>query len=198
MRADFDVEWPDWSRTDEALDALAEFDASDLMERWADILVEGNRRGVLSGQDGNGDPMPPLKYRDGRAKKTPNRRAGDFGTTRYETTGAGPYATGLHDNLTRAQYEQLTGPRLAPRREKSRVIKNLHAELRSNPAAGEWEAVAAWAEVVSVEGAPFLPYHFDGSGRLPKYDLRPVRPEDVRLALNALEAFVRGLFLVRF
>lgn len=198
MPATFTVQWPDWSRFDAGLKALSEFDARPLMERWADIIVEGNRRGVLAGLDGNDRPMPPLRYRGGAGKKTANRRVPAYGTTRHASTGYGPYSTGLHDNLTTAQYLELTGPRLAPRRERSRVIKNLHTEIRSDPPAGTWEVVGAWAEVVSVKGVRFLSYHFNGTGRLPRYDLRPIRPKDREFALNALRAFVRGLFLVRF
>jgi hypothetical protein len=47
------------------LDVMADPDASPLMDDWERIIVEGNRRGVLSGLDGNDRPMPPLRYRGG-------------------------------------------------------------------------------------------------------------------------------------
>lgn len=195
------VEWPEYSRVDEQLRALEEFDPLPLLERWRDIITEGNRRGVLSGLDGHDQPMPVLKYRDGKAKKTGNRKAGNFGTNRHETTGHGPFATGLHDNLTSAQYQELTGPRLAPRREASRVIKNLETEIRYQSDTGLWEVVGAWRAVVSADDFPFLPVHFDGlrAGRgagfvMPKYDLRPVRPRDIEFAENELRAFCNQLF----
>jgi hypothetical protein len=192
------IDWPGFEALDGGLHALTAFDAAPLMERWCDILVEGNRRGVLSGRDGFDRPMPALKYRGGAGKATANRRVPDFGTTRHETTGHGPYAAGLHDNLTSWQYRQLSGPRLAPRGEASRVIKNLHTEVRHDPATDTWEAIGAWAEVVSTRGVPFLPFHFDGDGHNPRYDLRPVRPRDRELAVNALRAFVKEQFLNRF
>jgi hypothetical protein len=191
------IEWDGYGALQQGLAAVAEVDATDLMEQWCDILVEGNRRGVLSGRDGNDQPMPPLKYRNGAGRKTRNRKAGDFGTSRYESTGAGPYATGLNDNLSTALYSQLTGPRLAPRGEASRVIKNLMTEVRHDPASGRWEAVAAWHQVVSAKGGPFLPFHFEGEGRNPHYALRPVRPQDYQFALNALRAWLKAQFFAR-
>src|SRR5262252_4562742 len=111
------VEWAGYPALQDGLQALAAFDATLLMNRWEEILTEGNRRGVLSGIDGYDRPMPPLKYRTGAGKRTANRRVPLYGTTKFGTTGHGPYATGLHDNLTTAQYQELSGPRLAPRRE---------------------------------------------------------------------------------
>jgi hypothetical protein len=191
------IEWTQFGQLDATFTALIEFDAMPLMERWADIIVEGNRRGVLAGLDGHNNPMPALQYRDGKGKKTRNRQVGHYGTTVFETTGFGPHRAGLHDNLTTALYSQLTGPRLAPRGEASRVIKNLHTEIR-NLDGGTWEVVGAWLQVVSNEGVPFLPFHFEGDGRLPRYDLRPVRPEDLQFAANALRAFVKDQFLRSF
>ena len=191
----------------QGFEAVTSFDAMPLMKRWEDIVVEGNRRGVLAGLDGRNQRMPPLQYRDGGGKRTKNRRAPQYGTGLHDTSGAGPYAAGLHDNLTSSQYRQLTGPRLAPRGEASRVIKNLHTEIRSFPTEGRWEVVGAWyqkeggslgSSVVSVKGVPFLIYHFEGQGRNPKYDLRPVRPEDLKFAANALRAFVKEHFLSHF
>lgn len=191
------VDWPDFGRLDQCLTALADFDAMPLMERWADIVVEGNRRGVLSGLDGHDRPMPPLKYRDGKGRPTANRKAGLYGTTAHGTTGRGPYATGLHDNLTTRQYQDLAGPRLAPRREQSRAVTNLHTEIR-HPAPDVWEVVGAWLEVVSEDGVSFLPFHLEGTARLPRYDLRPVRPKDLQAAANALRAFLKEQFFAGF
>lgn len=188
------VEWPGLEGLVERLRALRGVDLTPVATRCAEILVEGNRRGVLAGLDGNNAPMPPLKYRGGAAKKTRNRRVPDFGTTLYETTGAGPFATGLHDNLTTAQYKQLTGPRLAPRREGSRVIKNLHPEVE-RPDDDTWVAVAAWDNVRSPDGTMFLPYHFNGADGMPRYDLRPIRPEDFAFCANALKTFAQQNFL---
>lgn len=190
-------EWEGYAKLDGQLAALTDVDAMPLMERWSGILVEGNRRGVLSGLDGFNNPMPPLKYRDGAGKRTRNRQAKNYGTTKHETTGHGPLASGLHDNLGRAEYEAMTGPRLAPRGEESRAIKNLHTEIR-NPSPGRWEVIGAWYAVVSASGVPFLPFHFEGAGHNPVYDLRPVRPEDLQFCANAVQAFVKQILFERF
>jgi hypothetical protein len=50
-----------------------------------------------------------------------------------------------------------------------------------------------WEEVVSRDGRPFLHYHFDGTGRLPRRDLRGVRPAGVARALEALKAFGKDM-----
>ena len=192
------VDWPGYDALQANLSHLTQFDARPLMERWKDIVVEGNRRGVLAGVDGHDNPMPPLKYRDGKGRNTRHRKVGAAGTSLHDATGRGPYATGLHDNLTTEQYRKLTGPRLAPRRDGSRAIKNLRTRIDHDPASNEWSVIGAWHQVVSVKGVEFLPFHFRGDGRLPKYDLRPVREKDRQFALNALRAFVTQLFRSRY
>jgi hypothetical protein len=172
------------------LKAVPGVDYLPLMKQWAGVLVEGNRRGVLSGRDGFDQPMPPLQYRNGAGKRTANRKVPNFGTTSArELLGTGA-------NLTTRQYQQLTGPRLAPRREQSRVIANLRPEAR-HPLPDRWEAIAAWRNVVSRKGIQFLPFHFAedrGKARSPRYDLRPVRPKDYQFCLNQLRAFARQTF----
>ena len=188
-------DWQGFRELQTRLSRCVHLDATPLIEQWEAIIVEGNRRGVLSGRDGNDQPMPALKYRNGKGKRTGNRKVPDFGTSKHGSTGFGPYAVGLHDNLTTGQYMNLTGPRLAPRGERSRSIKNLETETRHDPAKNRWEAVGAWRQVVSVKGVYFLPFHFDPApgSRLPRYDLRPVRPKDFQFCANALRAFVRQL-----
>lgn len=183
------LEWQGFQRFDAGLAALAEFDAYDLMVQWGQTIVEGSRRGILSGIDGYGNPMPPLRYRFGVGKSTKNRRVPEYGTTRHAPGGGG---------LSHSEYENLTGPRLAPRGDASRVIKNLHIEIRHFADLGRWEVIGAWLDVVSKTGVPFLPFHFEGAGRNPKYDLRPVREPDLRFCENALRAFVRSEYLSRF
>lgn len=198
-------EWDTFGAFTDGLNALANLDATPLMERWEEIIVEGNRRGVLSGLDGHNRPAPPLKYRFGVGKRTRNRRVPAYGTTAHDATGFGPFASGLNDNLPSSRYRELTGPRLAPRGEQSRAIKNLMTRIDYDPATHTWSVIGAWAEVVSAEGFPFLPVHFEGlkAGRgagftMPKYDLTPVRPEDLQFARNALMAFIRTDYLERF
>lgn len=181
------IEWPGNQTLVQRVRAIPSVDFSPVMRQWTSILIEGNRRGVLSGRDGRDQPMPPLKYRNGRGRRTGNRKAPNYGTT------AEPELLGDGANLTTRQYQQLTGPRLAPRRERSRVIANLRAEIR-RPRPDRWEAVAAWFDVVSRRGVAFLPHHFEGGRHLPRYDLRPVRPRDYQFCLNALRAFARQVF----
>ena len=184
-------DFPGLARLKKKLDRLGNPDASDLMGQWRQILAEGNRRGVLSGLDGNDQPMTPLKYRNGAGKTTRNRRVPKYGKPTF-----GPWL-GRGANLTTEEYQKLTGPRLAPRGEESRVIRNLYTETRySNP--GHWTAVAAWRDVVSRKGFKFLPVHFEGSARanIPRYDLRPVRAEDYRYCVNAFRAWARKLLRV--
>ena len=189
------LEWPGLPKLVEGLKLMRNLDCTPLMLQWGSILIEGNRRGVLAGLDGNNQPMPALKYRDGHGKPTRNRRVPHYGTSRFETSGAGPYATGLNDNLSPAAYRELTGPRLAPRGEASRVIKNLHQMVEiCKVSENRWQAVCAWNDVISNSGEPFLIAHFEGLNHEPKYDLRPVRPEDYAFCMNALSAFAKKVF----
>jgi hypothetical protein len=193
------VEWPGLATLTARLIKTRNYDPTPVLQKWGPIIVEGNRRGVLSGLDGLDQPMPPLKYRNGAGKKTANRKGGangEFGKARFAATGRGMFASGFNDNLTTAEYQKLTGPRLAPRRDQSRVIKNLKTEIR-RPLPDRWEVIGAWDDVVSVKGAKFLHAHFVGHGRLPAYDLRPVRPRDYQFCVNALNASTRGTFFER-
>lgn len=194
------AEWDGYDRLNQTLQSVIEFDAYPLMDQWGSILIEGNRRGVLSGLDGNNQPMPPLKYRNGFGARARNRQTPDFGTSVFGSTERGPFLEGLvaNDNLTTAQYRKELGPRLAPRGQASRVIKNLHQAIEYDPITKTWYAIAAWADVISTKGVPFLPFHFEGLGNLPKYDLRPVRPEDVQFCINALVKFTNEEILERF
>lgn len=138
------------------------------------VIVEDNRAGVLSGTDKDGQPMPPLRYRNGRGRQTKYRR---------ERFGAGR-AKRL-DNLTTSEYRRLTGPRLAPRRAESRIVRNLRLRtpiFERTANGSRWVVSAAWVDVLSRKGVPFLRAHFDGRNRLPKYDLRGVRPAGMRKA----------------
>jgi hypothetical protein len=54
---------------------------------------------------------------------------------------------------------------------------------------GAWVAIGAWEDVVSIEGTPFLPFHFRGEGNLPVRNLAHVRPSAMRRAKEALHDF---------
>ncbi len=180
-------------------------EAGPLMKHWERIIEEDNRQGVLSGTDKDGNPAPPLQYRmsyhqrkalykgtgdlkpikptiQQRLGQRPNLRRGQY-------AGKGNYATwGLleNNNLTSTAYRKLDGPRLAPRRQFSRVVTNLRTTSFQTEDKNVWIAQGAWRDVVSPKGVHFLPYHFDGSGNNPKYDLRGVRRSGVNDAKAAI------------
>jgi hypothetical protein len=170
-------------------------DATPLMLTWMNIIDDDNRKGVLAGLDKDGNPMRPVTYRpkkpgmkltiEQRLGQRPNKKRG-----RYAAFGS--VANAPHNNLTSSQYRQLDGPPLAPRRQFSRAITNLLTAFTPGEIAaraGRWEAWGYWNEVVSAKGVPFLKFHFDGEGNLPKRDLRGLRPDGVTKARNAMRAW---------
>ncbi len=179
--------WPGFDRLVQRLHGLKDPDASELMEDWEKIIYEGNRRGVLQGLDGHGNPMTPLKYRNGRGNAAKRNRSG-------RSFGKGGGMRG--DNLTSSEYRKLTGPRLAPRRLQSRAITNLVTAHGRDPANHcQWFAEGNWDNVVNADGEKFYMAHFEPrpGSRLPRYDLRPVRPEDKALARQVLRGWIRHM-----
>ena len=166
------------------------------------IIVEDNRRGVLAGTDKDGGYMLAVTYRPvGKAKGTTaaRRNLANGRLRKSSFAGLGIHAAGLHNNLTREEYERLGGPPLAPRRASSRVITNLETGWQRS-SDREWEAYGYWDEVVCTRGVPFLHAHFTGAstGRghrvhLPTRDLRGVRPEGRELARRATIAWMRDV-----
>ncbi len=158
--------------------------AAPLMENWERIMIADNLEGVLAGTDKLGQPAPPLRYRPKNAKPmTAEQRLGQHPRKgRGEYYGKGTYATfGLqpNNNLKTSEYQRLTGPRLAPRFQFSRVISNLKSGYgrRDDRNENRWFAECRWVEVVNKDGDRFLHYHFDGAiGVNRPYDLRGVRP----------------------
>ena len=55
---------------------------------------------------------------------------------------------------------------------------------------GVWEVVGAWINVVSKKGVPFLHWHFDGTGKLPRRDLRGIRPDGVAKCRRSARAWM--------
>lgn len=173
------VQWPTGPVISRKLKALGDISfalAEPLLESYESILVEGNRNRVLRGMQSDDTPMPDVTYRDGATFRPLGRRR-NFGTTKYAAKGFGfkriksgdPHA---HGNLTTAEYRKLTGPPLAPRGEKSRVITNLTTAIGKD--GRTFYAVKRWVDVVNKDGVPFLEFHFDGKGRLPRRELRGV------------------------
>ena len=159
-------------------------------------VVEDNRSGILAQLDKDGVPMRDVTYRTGAGKPTKPRKGNRYGA---QTLGhyLGPELTLGHvvlaaapanGNLTSAQYKKLTGPALAPRGPRSRVIANLLTEWFPD-GAGAWIVVGRWVNVVSAEGVPILEAHFLGkatgrnhAAKLPVRDLRGVRPKGMERA----------------
>jgi hypothetical protein len=180
-------------RTMAALRSLTNLNATPLMKTWMDIMEADNRRGVLQGLDKDGAPMVAVSYRPippGPLKTTKAQRGG-----RRANARAGGFTGGVGGNLTSYEYRLLGGPPLAPRDQFSRVITNFktdYAELRP----GYWQATFWWDDVVNAQGEPFLRYHFDGAilkggGRLPRRDLRGIRPDGRRQIMDALQNWAR-------
>jgi hypothetical protein len=168
------------SRLRNAVDVTKRANVQPVLRALGAVIVEDNRAGVLAGTDKDGQPMPPLRYRNGAGRKTRFRKEG-FGKGSKRRFADNP----ANDNLTNSQYRRLTGPRLAPRRAQSRSIKNLRLRvpiLERTATGTRWVVSAAWVDVVSKKGVPFLAAHFNGRNRLPKYDLRGVRPAGMRKA----------------
>jgi hypothetical protein len=186
------------SRVTRALTEITGFmnEAGPLMKHLERIMVEDNLRGVLAGTDKDGNQAPELTYRpvekgvkltvEQRLGQNPRKKRGDF-------YGVGKHQSGTHNNLTSAEYRLLDGPRLAPRRQFSRVITNFYATSFQTNNPNVWVGVGGWREVVSPTEYHFLPVHFDGlplgkNGPSKRYDLRGIRPEGMeqfRLALLA-------------
>lgn len=194
-------------------------DVQELALEVAAVMVEDNRAGVLSGVDKNGTPAPALRYRGGSGTPTAFRAGSDptFGlAARLTKTGRRQRIRfkGLstfqkmdmrfrqfvlpNNNLPTWRYQQLTGPRLAPRGEESRSISNYKP---LNPP-GVWSngklvVTCAWVDIVSAKGKPFFRAHLKGANGLPKYDLAGVRPNGKRLARLAARDWARNLLGVR-
>lgn len=192
-------------------------DATPLMATWMRLIVEDNRRGVLAGLDKDGNALAPVTYRPiatVKRTKTPVgyrfdlvtegaklTREQKLGVTRGKTGrfgGHGPLASGLHNNLTYAEYKQLGGPPLAPRGPFSRVITNLKTEFAQQDSGvfsgrSAWMAYGWWDQVVARDGTTkFLKYHFHGIGQK-KRDLTGVRPEGVKKARAAAINWMRDM-----
>lgn len=176
-----------FDRLRERLAKVAEPNATPLMISWMQIIDEDNRRGIMAGLDKDGNPMVPVTYRPapyGKLGRVHRRRQA--------------YNPGVGGNLSSREYRLLDGPPLAPRGMGSRVITNLKTGFgRTGPLDMLWEAYGYWDDVVDKVGKPFLHYHFDGATgggrsrtvRLPRRDLRGVRPQGRQRARYALRAW---------
>lgn len=143
-----------------------------------DKLDKINEEERLRGVDRFGRPLPKPKYRpvQGSPKTKKGARQGKFSTT------AG------YGNLPKSEYLKLTGPRLAPRRLASRIISNYVTGLEFRR--GRWIVRAGWLDILDTKGRPFLQYHLNGSGKLPKVDIGAISDRALKLCRRvAIEAF---------
>lgn len=158
------------------LETINDF-AGPLIEAWYEVLVEDNRRGVMQGQQGDGSPMKPTKYRLSLTQSGAGQ-AGDLffnasgqafdnfesgGQFNFGSLGGvGPgYKPSPSDSLDTRQYQQMTGPPLAPRGAASRVISNYRVNILTGK--NRVGVEGGWDDVLSKKGVPFLPAHFFGS-----------------------------------
>lgn len=209
MNINMTLDYEALNRTIGGIKLLRKFDATPLMLAWQKIAIEGNQRGILAGLDAFGVPInsyAPIRYRPKGAPKkvTTPQRLGVKGTKRGLPGGFGPLASGLHNNLSTAEYLSLAGPPLAPRGRYSRVITNFMTDFDKLPS-GNWQVTYWWEDVVSVEGFPFLKVHFEGlrAGRrpgfnMPRRDLRGIRPADQAKITKATEAWSRDMLRSAF
>lgn len=148
-----------------------------LIDAWAKVLIEDNRRGVMMGIDGDGNPMQPTKYRLSLSQTGPGR-AGDLffnaqgeAFNNYEAGGLFHFASlggsgqgfkpNPSDNLKTSQYKKMTGPPLAPRGPASRVISNYRVNILTGM--NRIGVEGGWDDIVSKKGIPFIAAHFHGT-----------------------------------
>jgi hypothetical protein len=158
------------------LRALDEIDFEPLMLEWRKILEEDNEEGARLGLDGYGVPLDAVTYR-------PDPKAGTRKPINYDIQN--------NNNLTSSHYRTLDGPPLAPRGMQSRIVTNFRTAHQRD--GKDWHALGAWEDVLSVQGIPFLGFHFRGEGNLPVRDLAHVRPGALARARQALVDFVRSI-----
>lgn len=147
-----------------------------------DRLDKINEQERLAGLDRNGNRLPPPKYRPkaGSTKTPKGRREPKFANA------------DAYGNLPPKAYLSLTGPRLAPQNRKSRIISNYRVslEFRRN----EWRVRAGWLDILDRNGKPFLQYHINGSGKLPKCDIGAISKRALReISQMALQTIRDGI-----
>lgn len=162
-------------RVQQHFDLLRGKGSDELAARLSQAIVDGNRRDRLAGVDRNGVPLVPLLSK------------------------------------RRGRYKGATGPPLAPFRERSRVITKFECRISRKWGFGNFQLSAGWRDVLSDPpkggsvfarfvrrvsrgkgGIPFLPFHFEGSGRLPKRDLAGISPKTEAELAEIVRSHVRG------
>lgn len=176
--------WTDWHDIDSLqgkLDQLVNPDMTPIMMLLEQVIYTDNRDGILAGTDGHGAPMPTtiretLPEGHDVFYKLPNGKIGH-----YWQAGR----SGTHP-------EDGSGKPLDPHGLDSRVIANLRTgHFMDSP--GEWIVFGAWENVLSSKGVEFLPFHFQGQGRLPVRDLASLRPDGVKRAVALVEQWMMAV-----
>ena len=167
------------------LDSMENPDFSQFMEQCEVAIHEGHIRGVMAGTDKDGVPMIETTYRNSNAM--PLKKSRTISNSRFGAPGMTK-----NDNLKTSEYVKLKGPPLAPRGLGSRVLRNFASE--SGLDADGWYVTAYLVGIISRKGKPFMEYHFTGAGRLPKRDLRGIRPETKSRILKLLDLEIRRQF----
>lgn len=167
------------------LDSMTNPDFSAFMQQCEIAIHEGHIRGVMAGTGGDGHKLIETSYRTSEA--APLKKSRTIRNSRF-----GPPGITKDDNLTTAEYVKLKGPPLAPRGLGSRVIRNFASE--SGLDADGWYVTAYLVGIISRKGKPFMEYHFTGAERLPRRDLRGIRPETKSRILKLLDLEIRRQF----
>ena len=179
--------------------------AEDLARPLCEVIVADNRRGALAQLDWQGKRMPDVTCRGGKdaslskhariarsvLRDVPN--LGHYLGPKFDTGHVVLDAAPGNGNLTSAQYRKCTGPALAPRGARSRVIANLITPFVDRMVDGSWRFGMAWVNILSKKGVPFLKSHFDGENGLPVRDLRGIRPEGMAEANRIVQDWIRNL-----
>lgn len=189
------VSWDSFSGIMTILAWTADPDLSDLCEILRDVIFEDNKRGVLAGLDKDGMPMAPTVRESTPEGHWVRYRLPDGKPARYFQAGSSP-TPGAPPWVSEG-----SGPPLAPRREQSRVIANLATTYARN-GPSNWVVTGTWEDVVSTPrsgpGVSFLPFHFEGQGRLPTRDLAGLRPQGLQEALEIVSAWTEAQIDARF
>lgn len=190
------VEWPDFDRfrrRTTALATLSEADLEPLADAWQDTLYEDHRLCTLRGEAKDGTPFPKTTYRGSSVRPKARARSGArFGAKVGDFGGFGPFASGLHNNLSPAEYRKLDGPPLAPRGEHSRILTNWFSDWgMTGP--GQMQVASFLMDIVDIKGRPFMTSaHFDGgSGKV--RDARGISAWGVKRAEKQLRDYTEAL-----
>lgn len=144
-----------------------------LMMAWKAVLVEDNRRGVLAGLDKDDHEVKPTHYRKSFTqagidpplfvRDVPNPFGGENWKVNVSgQPGEAGFKPGRGHDLTTRQYQQQSGPPLAPRGMASRIISNYTVKPMATEA-GHFGVEGGWDDFVSNSGREILPFHFDSS-----------------------------------